>query len=158
MLSIGREIFSDRPEMMESISTLLEAARMIQKEKGATPVASMSATEFNKQASTATNRLIMTIIGPLSRTGARVRAIAGGVFDAVDPTKRAEIMLDNILADPNKFIELSRKYDRMPMDQALKENITTGLTTGFIKGYNADLTYATDQNNLDQQMNDLILK
>lgn len=158
MLSIGREIFSDRPEMMESISTLLEAARMIQKEKGATPVASMSATEFNKQASTATNRLIMTFIGPLSRTGAQVRAIAGGVFDAVDPTKRAEIMLDNILADPNKFIELSRKYDRMPMDQALKENITTGLTTGFIKGYNADLTYATDQNNLDQQMNDLILK
>jgi hypothetical protein len=158
MLNVGREIFSDRPEMMESITTLLEAARMIQKEKGATPVASMSPTEFNRQATTATNRLIMTFIGPLSRGGAQIRAIAGGVFDYVDPTKRAEIMLDNILADPNKFIELSRKYDTMPMDQALKENIITGLTTGFIKGYNAERTYATDQNNVDQQMNDLILK
>ena len=156
ILEIGRELFSEQPEFMNGLSDLLEVSRMIGKGKGATPVASMSPTAFNAEATKSTNRLIMTFIGPLSRPGAKLRALAGGVFDALDPTRRAEIMLDNIFANPNKYLELSRKYDIDPMNPAVKENLITGLTTGFIKGVNADVSFLEDQNNVDQQMMNLL--
>ena len=65
-------------------------------------------------------------------------------------------MLDNIFANPDKFLELSRKFDADPTDPAVKENLLTGLTTGFIKGVNAEQSFLTDQNNVDQQMMDLL--
>ncbi|MDA9855401.1 hypothetical protein N9C80_03120 [Paracoccaceae bacterium] len=149
ILEIGRELFSDKPEFMNGLTDLLEVTQMVGKGKGASPVAAMSATAFNNEASQATNRLIMAFIGPLSRTGARLRAFAGGVFDAVDPTKRAERMLDNIFANPDKYLELSKKYDKNPMDIAVKENLIRGLTTGFLKTRN-------EEGNVDQQMMDLL--
>lgn len=156
ILEIGRLVFKDKPDLMDGLSSLLEVSRMIGKGKGAIPVASMSPTAFNKEALQATNRLIMLFIGPLSRTGARLRAGAGAVFDKYDQTKRAEVMLDNIFANPDKFLELSRKFDADPTDPAVKENLLTGLTTGFIKGVNAEQSFLTDQNNVDQQMMDLL--
>ena len=149
ILEIGRELFSDKPEFMNGLTDLLEVTQMVGKGKGATPVAAMSPTAFNTEATQATNRLIMTFIGPLSRPGARLRAVAGGVFDAVDPTRRAEMMLDNIFANPDKYLELSKKYDKNPMDPAVKENLITGLTTGFLKTRN-------EEGNVDQQMMDLL--
>ena len=130
ILEIGRLVFKDKPDLMDGLSSLLEVSRMIGKGKGAIPVASMSPTAFKKEALQATNRLIMLFIGPLSRTGA--------VFDKFDQTKRAEVMLDNIFANPDKFLEPSRKFDADPTDPAVKENLLSGLTTGFIKGVNAE--------------------
>ena len=156
MLAIGREIFSAKPEFMNGLTDLLEVSRMIGKGKGATPVAAMSPTAFNAEATKATNRLIMGFIGPLSRPGARLRAIAGGVFDAVDPTRKAEIILDNIFANPDKYLELSKKYDVDPMNPILRETLETGLITGFVKAYSADVSFLTDQENVDQQMMDLL--
>ena len=82
---------------------------MIGRGKGAQPVASKSSSAFKTEATQATNRLIMIAVGPLTRAKARLRAFAGGEFDSLDPTKRVEIMLDNIFADPDKFIQLIRK-------------------------------------------------
>ena len=65
-------------------------------------------------------------------------------------------MLDNIFANPDKFIELSRKYDRDPMDLATKQNLITGLTTGFVKGITADFGAENDGTNVDQQMMELL--
>ena len=41
--------------------------------------------------------------------------------------------LDNIFSDPDKYLELSRKYDQESMNAAVKENLITGLTSGFLK-------------------------
>ena len=59
---------------------------------------------------------------PVTRAGVCFRIFAEGEFDGLDPSKRAEIMLDNIFADSDKFIELSWKYAGDPMDLATKQN------------------------------------
>ena len=156
LINIGREIYSGQPERMETIEILLDAARMIDKSKQATPVPGMSATAFNKEALQATNRLIMTFIGPLSRIGAKVRSLSGAAFDALDSTKRAQTILDNILANPDRFLELSKKYDSYPMDPVIYERLITAITSGGIKAVNAEQEYMFDQNNVDQQMMDLV--
>ena len=61
-----------------------------------------------------------------------------------------------LFANPDKYLELSKLYDIDPMNPAIKENLITGLTTGFLKGANADITGDADQNNVDQQMMDLL--
>ena len=155
VLAIGREIFSTRPEIMESIETLLESARLIEKQKQAQAVQGMSPTIFNREAVTATNRLIMTFIGPLTRTGARIRSLAGAAFDKLDSAKKATRIMDNIFADPDYFLELSRRYNRDPMNPILQENMITALTSGIIKTINTE-TDAALQPSSDQQMEQLL--
>jgi hypothetical protein len=142
--------------MMETVETLLDAARIIEKQKQASPVASMSPTAFNQEAIQATNRLILTFIGPLTRFGARVSALSGTIFDKLDSTQRAAKIMDNMLADPDYFLELARKYNRYPMDPLVEENLITALTAGATKGINAEVEYMYDQNNVDQQMENLL--
>ena len=155
-LDIGRAVFSKSPEIMETIEILLDAARIVEKQKQATPVVSMSATVFNQEAVQATNRLIMTFIGPLTRFGARVSALSGTIFDKLDSTERAARIMDNMLADPDYFLDLAKKYNRYPMDPLVEENLITALTAGAIKGTNAEVEYMYDQNNVDQQMENLL--
>lgn len=149
ILEIGSESLSDRPESMNGVTDLLEVTHMVAKGKGATPIAAMSPTAINTEATQATKRLITTFIGSPSRRGARLRASSGEVFDVLDPTKRAEMLLDNIFSDPDKYLELSRKYDQEPMNAAVKENLITGLTSGFLKTRN-------EEGNVDQQMMDFL--
>lgn len=156
LINIGREIYSDQPERMETIEILLDAARMIDKSKQATPVPGQSPTAFNQEALQATNRMIMTFIGPLSRIGAKVRSLSGAAFDALDTTKRAQTILDNILANPDRFLELAKKYDSYPMDPVIYERLITAITSGGIKTVNSEKSYMFDQNNVDQQMMDLV--
>ena len=156
ILAIGREVFGSKPEMMESIETLLEAARMIERQKQAQPVAGMSPTVFNQEATQATNRLIMTFVGPLTRTGAKIRSLSGAAFDAFDSGKKASLILDNIFSDPDYFLELSRKYNQYPMDPLAQENLITALTASGTKALNAEASYLTDQNNTNQQMESLL--
>lgn len=155
-LDIGRVVFSKSPETMETIEILLDAARIVEKQKQATPVPSMSATVFNQEAVQATSRLIMTFIGPLTRLGARVSALSGTIFDKLDSTQRAARIMDNMLADPDYFLELAKKYNRYPLDPLVEENLITALTAGAIKGANAEIEYMYDQNNVDQQMESLL--
>tara|TARA_Y100000022_G_scaffold97794_1_gene84301 strand:+ start:147 stop:3473 length:3327 start_codon:yes stop_codon:yes gene_type:complete len=155
VLAIGREVFSTKPEIMETIETLLESARMIEKQKQAQAVQGMSPTIFNREAVTATNRLIMTFIGPLTRTGAKIRSLAGAAFDKLDSAKKATRIMDNIFADPDYFLELTRKYNRTPLDPVLQENMVTALTSGVVKTFNAE-TDSVLQPNSDQQMEQLL--
>lgn len=156
VLNIGREVFGENPEIMDTVETLLEASRMIERQKQAQPVPGMSPTVFNQEATQATNRLIMTLVGPLTRTGAKLRSLAGASFDYFDSGKKASLVLDNILSDPDYFLELSRKYNRHPMDPLLQENLITALTATTTKTVNAEAEYLTDQSNQDQQMGDLL--
>lgn len=156
ILAIGREVFADKPEFMETISTLLEASRMIQKQKQAQPVQGMSPTVFNQEATKATNRMIMVLIGPLSRLGAQVRSVTGAAFDAMDSTKRASQILDRMLAEPDYFLEMTRKYNANPMDPLVEENLITALTAGVSRTANVETEGLFDSPNSDQQMEELL--
>jgi hypothetical protein len=155
ILAIGREVFSTKPEIMEALETLLESSRLIEKQKQAQAVQGMSPTIFNREAVTATNRLIMTFIGPLTRTGAKIRSFAGAAFDKLDSAKKATRIMDNIFADPDYFLELTRKYNRTPLDPVLQENMITALTSGVVKTINSE-TDSVFQTNSDQQMEELL--
>ena len=151
---------------------------MVERNKGARPNASMSPTAFNQEATTATNRLIFTLIGPLSRLGTRVRAGSSAIMQKLDATGEAEKMMDKILADPDYFVELSRKYNTQPnnktnQDLLTRFLITSGMRTTATTDYedrpdlmNTALDAAADRvgdvneavDMLDQQMNELELQ
>ena len=97
----------------------------------------------------------MTFIGPLTRTGARIRSLAGAAFDKLDSARKATTIMDNIFADPDYFLELTRKYNRTPLDPVLQENMVTALTSGGVKTFNAE-TDAALQPTSDQQMEQLL--
>jgi hypothetical protein len=114
MFRVGDAVFKDTPEVMDAVRTMSEVASGVASSRNASPIAAMSATEFNRQASTATNRIIFATIGPLSRTGTRLRAAMGSFLQTAAPDARAAIILDNIMADPAYFAELARRYNRQP--------------------------------------------
>ena len=62
-------------------------------------------------------------------------------------------MLDNIFADPDKYLELSKRNDLYPMNPAVRESLVTGLTTGFLKGVAA---HQASDSDADQQMLQLL--
>ena len=149
-LEMGAVVFKDVPEWMDGFTTLLEVAGQVSREKRALPVAGMSATAFLQEAKTASGRLINMALGPLNRTGTRLRALIGMAFEGKNPTQRAQMILDRIYADPNYIIELSRKYDRAPMDEGLKQQLLTALISTSTK-MQADTQGADEK----QQMSDL---
>ena len=149
-IEMGASVFKDAPGYMEGFTSLLEVAGQISREKKAIPVAGMSATTFLKEARTASGRLINMTLGPLNRLGTKVRATFGMLFEGKNPTARAQMILDNLYADPNYIIELSKKYDRTPMDEAVKQQLLSALLSSVPK--TAAAATGSDEK---QQMSDL---
>jgi hypothetical protein len=133
MFRVGDALFRDTPEVMDAVRTMSELASGIASSRNASPIASMSPTEFNRQATTATNRIIYTVIGPLSRPGTRVRAALGSFLENAAPDERAAIILDNIMADPQYFAELARRYNRQPNNPEAEQILLRAMTTAVVR-------------------------
>jgi len=41
--------------------------------------------------------------------------------------------MDNIMADPDYFVRLSRRYNRYPRDPQARDNLIRGLLQGFVR-------------------------
>ena len=91
-------------EALELSTTLARDSSVL---KRATPNPAQSATNFNMNAQTATNRLIYTFVGPLSRGGTRIKAGAAGVIGSIAPNVRAAEITARLYADPEYFLELA---------------------------------------------------
>lgn len=141
---VGDAVFQDKPEIMDALRTMSEVASETASSRNAIPIAAMSATEFNRQATTATNRLIYTFIGPLTRTGTRVRSAVSSLLDTIAPDERASIILDNIMADPEYFVELARRYNRQPNDPQAQAILARALLTAGVRSNDADVGDAID--------------
>jgi hypothetical protein len=133
MFRVGDVIFKDTPEVMDAVRAMSELASEVASSRNASPIAAMSATEFNRQATTATNRIIYTIIGPLSRAGTRLRAGIGGFLQNAAPDERAAIIMDNIMADPAYFAELARRYNRQPNNPEAEQALLRAMTTAYVR-------------------------
>lgn len=133
LFDVGRVIYKDNPEIIEAMEVALGEARRIDQSKSATPIASQSATGYNRAAQTATNRLIYQIVGPLSRAGTRIRSISSGLIEKIDPETRAEKVLQRILAEPDEYLALAEKYNRNPKDPMLEDLMITYLISGIMK-------------------------
>ena len=126
-LALGRIIYRDSPEIPDAMETVLSAAKEATDTARATPIRSQSATGFNVSARSASTRLIYLAVGPLSRAGARLRALSNLGIDKLDAETRATRILNNILANPDEYLALARKYNRNPRDPLMED-----LMVGFI--------------------------
>jgi len=133
LIRVGREVFSDKPEVMETIEPLMEMAGMVQRSKEARPISVFSPTAFSQDAQKATNRLIYLTTGPLTRAGTRIRAVLGAAVEGMAPDQRAAQVIDGIMADPDKFVELARRYDVDPANTRAKEELLRAMFSGAIK-------------------------
>jgi len=133
LFNVGDVVFRDRPEVMDALRMMTDLTADTNLSRNARPIASQSPTAYNTEAMTAANRLIYTFIGPLSRAGTRVRAGVGALLEAYSPDERAGRIMDNILADPDYFVRLSRQYNRAPSDPQARDNLVRGLLTGFVR-------------------------
>lgn len=130
LFSVGDEVFRDTPEIMETIRLVSGIARQTEASRTASPIVASSPTQFLREASTATNRLIYTLVGPLTRTGTRIRAGAAAVLENAAPDARAVKIMDNLLANPKRLADLMTTYNRQPTDPAAYDMLIRALLEG----------------------------
>jgi len=133
LIRVGREVFSDKPEVMQTVEPLMELAGMVQRTKEARPISVFSPTAFSQDAQKATNRLIYLTTGPLTRAGTRIRAALGAAVENMAPDQRAAQIMDGILADPDKFVTLARKYNADPANGKAQEELLRAMFSGVLK-------------------------
>ena len=132
-LDVARKIYADTPEWPDALAVATNSAKESTINKRATPNPAQSATNFNMNAQTATNRLIYTFIGPLSRTGTRLKALGAGIIQGFNPNEVAREVTAQLYADPDYFLELAKRYNRTPTDPLIEQLMVRYLIGGLIK-------------------------
>jgi hypothetical protein len=143
LFAIGREVFADKPEVMEALEAYADLAGFVQKGRNSKANVTSSNTAFAQEATAATNRLIFSFIGPLSRPGTRIRAASSTIVQRLAPDQVAADIKDRILADPDYFVQLARKYNSAPRDKEAED-----LLTRFLVGATLKTTASTDEEDL----------
>ena len=133
ILGLARKIYADSPEWVEALELSTTLARDSSVLKRATPNPAQSATNFNINAQTATNRLIYTFVGPLSRAGTRIKAGAAGVIGSIAPNVRAAEITARLYADPEYFLELAGRFNKNPKDPLVEQLLTRYLIGASVK-------------------------
>lgn len=109
ILKYGEMVFENRPEIIDATRSLLDAAGLVTRSKGAKAVASDSPTAARTEATQAMNRLVTNLVGVLSRTGARIRNVSTTLIAKLSPDEAAFRMLDAMYADPKYFTEVAER-------------------------------------------------
>jgi len=144
VFAIGDQIFRDAPEIMDSLRTLTDAASKVANNKSAVPIATNSSTAYNQAAQTATNRMLYLVLGPLNRLATQIRSVASTKFQSADAIEKAARIKDNILANPDEYLRLSRKYDKTPGDPELQDRMLRLITGSAVRSLNDESTEETE--------------
>lgn len=138
MLEYGDQIFSDRPELMEAVRTLLDVSGLVTRSKGAKTVATDSATATRLAAMQSSNQMITFLFGVLSRTGARVRSASNTLINRMSPDEQGQRLMDALMADKDYFVEVADKAlaKQTVMDPDIKDAMFAFLVRSGI--YTAD--------------------
>jgi hypothetical protein len=112
ILTVGDEVFKDKPLVMQAIRGILGEAGMVQRSRNSKAIGAGSGTAEAQDAMRAVDRTITMTLGVLSRLGARVRSTVGGAIqNTIDPEDTARV-LDRLLADPDYFIEIATRVTK----------------------------------------------
>lgn len=168
-LAYGDQIFSNRPEIMSATRELLDMAGVVTRGKGAKSVASDSPTAARTEAIAATNKLVTTLVGTLSRTGARIRSLATTTINRLSPDQAAFRILDAMYADPKYFTEVANRVvaKETPMDPVARDAMFAFLVRAgiynetdkqdYVMGLaDAELETRGTLNSVDKQMQNLL--
>lgn len=109
LLEMGRIVFKDQPEMMDTLSKLIDPAVVNAKDarvrpKGGTLGDALAAGK--KDVAT----LVKTKYGPISRPGTIINAWLGRLMDVTDPQAIRTHFKDSIMADPKVFAQAIQQY------------------------------------------------
>ena len=102
----GDIIFSDRPELMESLRTIAELSGFMARSKGAKSVATDSNTATRMEAMRAANQMITQTFGVLNRIGAKIRAGSTALIDRALPADAGARLTDAIVSDTPEFLRI----------------------------------------------------
>ena len=109
LLAKGELIFADKPLVMEGVTSLIGITQGVAINKRGRAFAGASNTAFSQSAQQSIDRVIMAMIGPLTRLGARVRSATGTVISTLSPDEAGAKALDAILANPDEFTRIAEK-------------------------------------------------
>jgi hypothetical protein len=118
-----RMVFKDKPEIAETMMGVLERAGIVQGNATRSGLTLNSLTAFTQQRVRDLNSVVTVLLGPLSRTGAKARAIGTKLINKAAGPEAYEDAVDKLLADPKAFADvletiIARDY-KQPSD--LKE-------------------------------------
>lgn len=117
--------FKDRPVVAEGLIDLLARSGNEQALATRSGIIAGSDTAVKKEQLQSFNSLVTVILGPLSRTGARVRAVGTKLINRAGGEEAYQDAVDFVLANPEEYARLTRKI----MDQEF--GAKTGIR-GFI--------------------------
>ena len=109
LLDHGDIIFRETPELMEGVRSLIDLTKGVAIGKRARSFAGASNTAFSQQARGTMDRIVLAVVGPLTRIGARIRSATGTVISRLSPDEAAEKALDVMMADPEEFVRIARR-------------------------------------------------
>lgn len=116
------EVFSDSPEFVEGIRSLLEQGGLTIQRRASQSSPINSVTAEKSEAIRAVNTMVNVVIGPLNRRGAQVRALGSNlVTRAIQPEEMRKVM-SAMLANPDDFVRVARRVfaQDTPMDEIKK--------------------------------------
>lgn len=115
LLKHGDIIFQDKPEIMSGIRSIMGVTKGVAIGKRARPFAGASNTAFSQQAQRTADRIVLSVIGPLTRLGARVHAGVSTTLSRVAADEAAAMTLDLIMSDPEEFVRIARRIQKKPV-------------------------------------------
>ena len=114
ILEKGRRIYGNDSPYINAVEALLEMSGAIATNKRARSIPGASTTAPLQEAKKSIDRFITTLIGPLSRTGARARVLGGKIAESMDKamgSNRQNEILAEVLSNPDEFIRIYREYE-----------------------------------------------
>jgi len=110
-METGKTVMKSNPEVLDLVKEIISQVNKIEipKAKLAPTVKAEKgiSTELNL-AQKAINRIITATMGPLSRAGAKTRAVSGGVLENMSPEEQSLVYLDRLFSDPKLFSEVAK--------------------------------------------------
>ena len=119
------EVFSDSPEFVQGIRSLLEQGGLTIQRRASQSSPINSVTAEKAEAIRAVNTMVNVVIGPLNRRGAQVRALGSNlVTRAIQPEDMKRVM-SAMLLDPDEFVMVARRVfaKDTPMDEVQEDNV-----------------------------------
>lgn len=133
LIPLGRDLFSDKPEVMAGFEELIAIGDKITKNMRSKPVPTESGTSYLKETKAAANKIIYFTMGVLSSAGTKARVIASTVDDYARARQDAYVQtMDALFANADEFgriaLEVTEAGTLTPkVKQDIKKNFLKGL-------------------------------
>lgn len=142
LLRYGEEVYKDQPLMMSGIRSLINLTKGMAEGKRGRAFAGASSTAFSQKAQQTTDRIVLAVIGPLTRIGARVRSATGTVISTLSPDQSAKIAFDQIMSNSDEFLRIADDLMKRPkVDEQVYRDVFAWLVRSGIYSEADEMDY-----------------